>query len=476
MRRWPPHTLPYHKVILMAKLWEKNYALDKLIEFFTVGDDHLLDRRLVVADCVGSIAHGEMLAKIGILPQEEFDALKSALLEVITLGEAFAITVDQEDVHTAVENHLTATLGDAGKKIHSGRSRNDQVILDIRLYAKGFLLVFKETLLALVQDLHDFGNTNEDIPMVGRTHMQVAMPSSVGLWAAAFAESLLDDLELINAAYVINDQCPLGSAASYGVPLPLDREMVAKRLGFAKVQNNVLYVNNSRGKIESVILQAAHQVSLSLSKLAVDLILWSMPEFGYFTLPDELCSGSSIMPQKKNPSALELIRAKSSVVAGCLATVTDIIKALPSGYNRDFQVTKGPFMQGCETALLCVEVCRLTIAKLTVNTDTCIKAFTAEVFATDKAIELVAGGMPFREAYKEIGLNIDKLEAEDPVASIAKKTHTGTTGNLNLGVITEGLDRHRATLDEQKTRFSAALKALTGMDVVTYRRPFGDGS
>jgi argininosuccinate lyase len=460
----------------MAKLWEKNYALDKLIEFFTGGDDYMLDRKLVVADCVGSIAHGEMLARIGILTQEEFGALKSALLEVIALGEAFPITIDQEDVHTAVENHLTAKLGDVGKKIHTGRSRNDQVILDTRLYAKGFLLAFKEALLALVQELHDFGKTNKDVPMVGRTHMQVAMPSSVGLWAVAFAESLLDDLELVSTAYVINDQCPLGSAASYGVPLPLDREMVAKRLGFAKVQNNVLYANNSRGKIESVILQAAHQVMLSLSKLAQDLILWSMPEFGYFTLPDELCSGSSIMPQKKNPCGLELVRAKSAVVAGCLTTITGIIKALPSGYNRDFQVTKGPFMQGCETTRLCVEVCRLTIAKLTVNKENCIKAFTPEVFATDKAIELVAGGMPFRDAYKEIGLNLDKLEAQDPLASIAKKTHTGTTGNLNLEVIGAGWERHRATLKEQKTRFLAALKNLTGVDVAIYRKPFGEGS
>jgi argininosuccinate lyase len=251
--------------------------------------------------------------------------------------------------------------------------------------------------------------------------------------------------------------------------------MVAERLGFAKVQNNVLYANNSRGKIESIILQAAHQVTLSLSKLAQDLILWSMPEFGYFTLPDELCSGSSIMPQKKNPCGLELVRAKSAVVAGCLSTITDIIKALPSGYNRDFQATKGPFMQGCETAILCVEVCRVTIAKLKVSKDNCIKAFTPEVFATDRAIELVGGGMPFRDAYKEVGMDLDKLDALDPVASIAKKTHTGTTGNLNLGVVAAGLGRHRSKFNEQNIRFTDALKDLTGVDVAIYRKPLGEG-
>ncbi|MFH1708216.1 MAG: argininosuccinate lyase [Planctomycetota bacterium] len=458
----------------MAKLWQKTYTLDKLMEAFTVGDDHLLDRHLIVADCVGSIAHGAMLAKIGVLTKAEFKALKAGLVGIIKNAADFPITLEDEDVHTAVENYLTAKLGDAGKKIHTGRSRNDQIIVDTRLYSKGFLFTFQNEALSLVHELHAFAEKHKAVPMVGRTHMQVAMPSSVGLWAGAMAESLLDDLEVVQTAYKLNDQCPLGSAASYGIPLPLDREMVARSLGFAKVQNNVLYANNSRGKIESVILQAIQQTVLTLSKMAQDLILWSMPEFGYFTLPDELCSGSSIMPQKKNPCGLELVRAKAAVIEGCVNTVTGIIKGLPSGYNRDLQATKGPFITGCNTGIMCVEVCALTIRKLQVNRERCIAAFTPEVFATDKALELVADGMPFRDAYKHVGTHLDQLKNEDPVAAIRKKTHTGTTGNLKLGVIAAGLKAGRSRQKKAAAAFDKALRSLTGLkDVTVYRKPYG---
>jgi argininosuccinate lyase len=456
----------------MAKLWQKDYSLNELIEYFTVGEDHILDRNLITADCAGSIAHGTMLAKAGFLTEEEFGSICSELKALIEKADEFTISKSMEDVHTAVENHLTEKLGDAGKKIHLGRSRNDQIIVDVRLFAKGFLLAFKKSVLNLIQALLDFSEKHQDVPLVGRTHMQPAMPSSVGLWAAAYGEELLDCMELIETSFQLNDQSPLGSAASYGVPLPLDRELVAELLGFGKVQNNVLYANNSRGKFESIILQAVHQVALSLTKLAQDVILFSLPEFGYFTLPDALCSGSSIMPQKKNPCGLELVRAKAAVIGGYTDMVINIIKGLPSGYNRDFQETKGPFMKGCDTGIACVEVCTLTIQELIVNTETCVNAFTPEVFATDRAIELVSKGTPFRDAYKEVGLNLDKLESEDPAEAIKKKTHTGTTGNLNLDAIRKGIEKQSKLLDSQAEYFYSKLTELAGTEIQIYRTSF----
>ncbi|MBN1797274.1 MAG: argininosuccinate lyase [Spirochaetales bacterium] len=416
----------------MAKLWHKNYELNELVEAFTVGEDFQLDINLVGADCAASLAHAHMLETIGILSKGEYAALKKELLAVIEQADKgkFSIQRSMEDCHTAIENYLVKQLGDTGKKIHTGRSRNDQIIAALRLYARDFLLQFHASCTLLIRTLLEAAKLYQDIPMPGRTHMQIAMPSSVGLWALSFAEQLLDDLCLIDTAYKLNDMCPLGSAASYGVPLPLDRELVAKLLGFSKLQNNVLYVNNSRGKIESIIIDALEQTVLTLSKLAQDLILFSMPEFGYFTLPQELCSGSSIMPQKKNPCALELVRAKSASLNAYSLHIKAVVRALPSGYNRDFQETKAPFMRGINTALACVEVMSLSIQKLKVNEQNLLKGFIPEIYATDAALELVKKGVPFRDAYKEIGLHLDNLKDYDPKQILKAKTATGNTGNL----------------------------------------------
>ena len=337
----------------MAKLWKKTADLDAEMEKFTVGNDYILDMELVEADALGSIAHAKMLSTIGILTGEEFRRLQKALAEVIELrgrGE-FRIELAQEDVHTAIEEYLTAKLGDLGKKIHTGRSRNDQVLVDIRIYTRDKLLEVQRETLLLADTLAAFGQKHHHVPMPGRTHTQRAMPSSVGLWVGAFAESLADDLMLLQTAAELNNQCPLGSAASYGVPLPLDRQLVADLLGFAKVQNNVLYANNSRGKIEAIVLFALTEITHDLAKLAGDLILFSIPEFGYFTLPEKYFAGSSIMPQKRNPCQLELTRAKSAAVEAALFRVLNITRALPSGYNRDFQETKEPLMQGLNVTL-----------------------------------------------------------------------------------------------------------------------------
>lgn len=455
----------------MAKLWHKKTELNKEIERFTVGDDYVLDKQIVSADCTASIAHAKMLLKIGILKEKEYKNLKDELVNILKDNEEgrFNITVQDEDSHTAIENRLTRVLGDEGKKIHTGRSRNDQVIVALRLFSRDFLSFFEKSCLSLSETLINFAQENKNIPMPGRTHMQLAMPSSVGLWAGSFAEEIIDDTLLNTQAYEFNNMSPLGSAASYGVPLPLDREMVSDLLGFNRIQNNVLYVNNSRGKIESVILNAVEQVMLTLSKMAQDMILFSMPEFGYFTLPEEICTGSSIMPQKRNPGMLELIRAKTATVSSLNLQVKSIIRALPSGYNRDFQETKRAFMESIRIAVMSVRIMELTIKKLKVNKKALINGFKPEIFATDRAIELVKKGIPFREAYREVGLNLNKLKNMDPYSAIAEKTYSGTTGNLKLDMASERLLKMREEIESEAARIKSKLKSLTGLELEFFK-------
>ena len=455
----------------MGKLWQKNYTLNELIEQFTVGDDYILDRKLVNADCVASMAHAEMLNSIGILSGRDYLSLKRELNTIIEKNKTgdFSISRSDEDCHTAIENHLTETLGDIGKKIHTGRSRNDQVIAALRLYSRDFLLKFQKTCLILAQTLVDFAKNHEHVPMPGRTHMRIAMPSSVGLWAAAFLEALLDDMCLLNTAYRINNSCPLGSAASYGVPLKLDRQRVARNLAFPKVQNNVLYVNNSRGKTEAIILDALDQVMLSLSKLAQDVILFTMSEFKYFTLPQEMCTGSSLMPQKRNPAMLELIRAKSATVSARASQIKGIIRSLPSGYNRDYQETKAAFMDGIQTSLSSVKVMTMVVEKLEVNEKNLLKGFIPEIYATDRALDLVAQGMPFRDAYREVASNLDKLKEMDPYQAIQKKNYPGAPGNLNLQESRLEIERINNAVENEEDRVNKTILALAGSPVYLFQ-------
>ncbi|OPX23111.1 MAG: argininosuccinate lyase [Candidatus Latescibacteria bacterium 4484_107] len=440
----------------MAKLWDRGTDLNTEIERFTVGEDTLLDRALIEADVLGSIAHAEMLSGIGVLTKEEFRSLREALLEILQESQSgdFEIKREDEDVHTAVENALTRKLGDLGKKIHAARSRNDQVLVDTRIYTRARLLSVETELLKLAETLTDFADRHKEVPMPGRTHTQRAMPSSVGLWAGAFSESLLDDLELLKTVYHLNNQCPLGSAASYGVPLPIDRQRTSDLLGFDRVQNNVLYANNSRGKIEAMVLFALSQVTEDLSKLSNDLILFSVPEFGYFTLPEEHSSGSSIMPQKRNPDPLELVRAKSAGVVSRLLRMIMIVRNLPSGYNRDFQDTKKPLMEALGTTESCLKVVRLIFTRLRVNQDVLVKSFTPELFAADEALRLVAEGTPFRDAYRDVAKRLDELKTGDPAASIRKRTHLGATGNL-------GLDHVRTRIESEIRRIEGEGDRLT---------------
>ena len=439
----------------MAKLWKKKYELDKTVEDFTVGDDYLWDSRLIKADIIGNIAHSTMLQKIGIISDEELQNIKTSLMDILDLHEQgkFKINKEDEDVHTAVENFLTKRLGDVGKKIHTARSRNDQILLDVRLYSKERLFEIIENLLNLCKVLLKFSKENEFIPMPGRTHTQRAMPSSVGLWASAFIESLLDDLYLLKSAFNLNNQSPLGSAASYGVNLDIDREYIASLLGFEKVQNNVLYANNSRGKIESIIIFTMSQIMMDLSKFANDLILFSIPEFNYFSLPDEFCGGSSLMPQKKNPALLELTRAKAQVVNSHCFRVTEIITSLYSGYNRDFQLTKGPLIESFDITQQTLYLLGYFIPKIKVNENILINSFTPEIYATDRVLELVKEGMPFRDAYKEVGINLDSLNNKNPVENIKSKIHVGATGNLNLSKIESMIKEEEIELLANQEKF-----------------------
>ena len=404
------------------------------MEHFTVRNDYIYDQELVLSDLIGSAAHARGLNRISILSEEEKDVLLSGLGEIADRRKRneFGIKLSDEDCHTAIEGYLTERFGDVGKKIHTGRSRNDQVQTALRLYMREASLKLASSALSFASSLISLARENQDVPMPGRTHMQIAMPSSVALWALSFAEETEEEAAMLLDLYRVLDQSPLGSAASYGVTLPLDREYTASLMGFARVQNNVLYANNSRGKFEAMLLDHAEYLALTVSKLAQDLMLFTLPEFGYFSLPRELCTGSSIMPQKKNPDGLELARSRTSLVSSCSLRVKSIIKALPSGYNRDFQDTKEPLIEGFRSTEELLLIMSEMISKLEVHPDRLIAACTPELYATDRVMERVLSGGNFRDSYKDVGLNLDKVKGEDPVASLGKRTSIGTTGNLGI--------------------------------------------
>lgn len=457
----------------MSKLWQKDYSLDSLMEEFTVGNDYILDQELVIADCLASIAHARGLHEIGILDDEELATLTQGLAEIIALRQqnAFPITLENEDCHTAIESYLTEHYGEVGKKIHTGRSRNDQVQTALRLWMREFALKLCNSTGELCEQLLSFAAEHAEVPMPGRTHMQIAMPSSVGLWAAAYAEELYDEAQLLMHLSWTLDQSPLGSAASYGVPLPLDRQFTAEQMGFTRVQNNVLYANNSRGKFEAMLLDGCEYIALTLSKLAQDLMLFTLPEFGYFSLPRELCTGSSIMPQKKNPDGLELARSRSALVSSASIRVKSIIRSLPSGYNRDFQDTKEPLLQGTKATWQLVQIFSRMMKGLSVHENALIAACTPELYATDIVLQQVAEGKNFRDTYKEVGLHLDQVAKLDPVATLSSRTSLGTTGNLGLDEDVLFVSLMKSGCEDVLTSFEQAYQELCflqGVEAVLY--------
>ncbi len=468
------------------KLWDKNEPLDALIEQFTVGDDYLLDRALVAADCVASMAHAVMLARIEFLTPEQLEELRTALLAALELAQRGGFTIDRtdEDGHTALERYLTGRT-EAGARIHTGRSRNDQVMAALRLYGREALTELQRAVLALADALLDLGARHERTAMPGRTHTQVAMPSTLGLWAAAFAEELLDDAALLATCYRLTNRSPLGSAAGYGTPLPLDRELVARLLGCDGPVHNVLTAANSRGKLEAVTLDALDQVAMTVSRMAQDLILFSLPELGYVTLPVELCTGSSIMPHKRNPDGLELVRARAAAVSGLAASVKGIVRNLPSGYHRDLQETKRPYLTGLDAVLGQVAVMTLTVERMQVSEAALARALTPEVFATDVAFTLVRQGMPFREAYRQAAqaaVGRDAAVGGEAAAgggdgaaerqALAGRTAAGTAGNLGLAACRRLVAAEQQRVQAAADRAAAALTALMGRPVAVYRNPW----
>ncbi len=443
-------------------------AIDPEVLAFTAGRDVVLDRALIEADCLGTAAHVTMLSRIPVRPpiltKEDAARVIAELKRIVERARAgtFVITMEDQDVHLAVERTLTEALGDLGKRVHTARSRNDQVALDLRIYAREQLLGALLECGALAETLLVFARRHADVPMVGRTHMQPGMPSSVGLWASAWSEELADAMELLIALYRLNNRSPLGSAAGYGVPLPIDRALVARLLGFDGAAHNVLYANQGRGRLESLILDGLSHIMLILSRLSQDLMIFTMPEFGYFALPADYCTGSSIMPQKRNPDVLELVRAKAARVRAAASAVFDLMRGLPSGYNRDLQETKEPLMEGLAVTRSCLRVMNGLIAGTRVNRDALQKGFTAYVFATDRALELVASGMPFRDAYHHVKGHLHELTALNPREAAMKKTHSGAPGGLQFDLMRARIRAPQRFARSESRRLAACAARLLG--------------
>ena len=450
-------------------------TVDADVLAYTVGDDPVLDLALAKWDCMGTAAHVTMLSEMKglkrpIVTKAEAAKVRKELGRIAKLADAgaFKIRVDDQDVHMAIERMLTEKLGDLGKKIHTGRSRNDQVAVDVRLHMKDEILRTEAEAVSLAAELRCFGRKAGAVPLVGRTHLQPAMPSSVEMWATGHAEMVLDQLENLEAAYRLADLNPLGSAAGYGVPLPLDRQRTAKLLAFSRTIHNCFGASMSRGECEAALLSALAQLMAVLSRLAEDMILFSMPEFAYFKLPRAYCTGSSIMPQKFNPDVLELVRSKAAQVLGLQTASLSLLHAMPGGYNRDLQDCKWLYMKGLDITRTTLRILAKVVKGMKVDAARCRAAFTPGVFATDVALRKVAAGTPWRDAYHEVRDQFAALyegkPAEvaqmDPDAAVAAKTHEGTTGGIDHEVYRR---REAAALKSANARLAAlesAKKAL----------------
>ncbi len=412
------------------KLWEKNVQVTDEIDRFTVGHDRELDRYLAKYDVLGSMAHVTMLHHIGLIADEELPLLLAELKQIYQRAATgdFVIEDDIEDVHSQVELMLTRRLGDMGKKIHSGRSRNDQVLLDLKLFARDKLREVAEALRSLFEELQKQSERYQQVLMPGYTHLQVAMPSSFGLWFGAYAESLADDLLLLEAAYRLTNRNPLGSAAGYGSSFPLDRQLTTDLLGFDSMNYNVVYAQMGRGKMERTVAFALAGIAGTVAKLAYDACLFNSQNFGFVKLPDECTTGSSIMPHKKNPDVFELIRARMNRLQALPQEVVLIMNNLPCGYFRDLQELKEVFIPAFDQLIDCLHMTTYIIEKMKVNEHLLDDTRYDLMFSVEEVNRLAAEGMPFRDAYKKVGLDIEAGKFR-PVKEI-HHTHAGSIGNL----------------------------------------------
>lgn len=422
------------------KLWDKGFSTDKKIDHFTVGNDRELDLQLAKYDVIASKAHAKMLGKIGLLTLKESESLVKELDNIGKSIEKGTFTIEDsfEDMHSKIEYVLIEKLGDTGKKIHMARSRNDQVLVAMHLYLKNELVEIKSETKVLFDLLLNLADKYKAVLLPGYTHLQIAMPSSFGLWFSAYAESLIDDLYFIDAAFKIADQNPLGSAAGYGSSFPIDRALTTQEMGFSTQKFNVVAAQMGRGKVEKAAAFGMSSIASTLSKMAMDICLYMSQNFNFISFPDELTTGSSIMPHKKNPDVFELIRGKCNKLQAVPNQLTLILTNLPSGYHRDLQLVKEVIIPAIQDLKACIEILTFSLKEVRVNEAILEDPKYDYLFSVDTLNELVLNGIPFRDAYKQMGMEI--YEGRFTPKRDIKHTHEGSLGNLCLNEIRKKMD------------------------------------
>jgi argininosuccinate lyase len=434
----------------MSKLWQKTTNVDKLVENFTVGRDRELDRQMAAFDVLGSLAHTKMLESIGLMDAADLMLVQQELKNLYTEIESdnFEIEPDVEDVHSQVEMLLTRRIGEAGKKIHSGRSRNDQVLVDLKLFFRHQLQQVVNETDTLFRQLIQLSEQHKDVLLPGYTHLQVAMPSSFGLWFGAYAEGLVDDLEMVLAAWKITNKNPLGSAAGYGSSFPLNRTMTTQLLGFESLNHNVVYAQMGRGKTERVIAQALSSIAATLAKMAMDQCLYLSQNFAFVSYPENLTTGSSIMPHKKNPDVWEIMRGKCNRLQALPNDVALMTTNLPSGYHRELQLLKELLFPAFADMIDCLQMATFMLQNISVNKNILDDPKYTYLFSVEEVNKSVLNGTPFRDAYKQIGLDIEQGNF-NPDKTV-NHTHEGSIGNLQNQQITEAMDKVISSFDFKK--------------------------
>ncbi len=416
----------------MGTLWSKGTSATQIVEDFTVGNDRVLDLRLAKHDVMGSKAHIKMLESIGLLEKEELETLTAgldAILGEIERGE-FVLGDDVEDIHSQVEFLLTQRFGEIGKKIHSGRSRNDQVLVDLKLFLREELEIIRDEVVALFDTLQVLSEKHKNVLLPGYTHAQIAMPSSFGLWFGAYAEALVDDMHMLKGAYNVVNQNPLGSAAGYGSSFPLDRDMTTELLGFSTMNYNVVAAQLSRGKSEKAVASALSQLALTLNKFAADCCMYMCPNFGFIKFPDELTTGSSIMPHKKNPDVWEILRGICNRIQSLPNEISLMTTNMAHGYHRDYQLLKDVLFPGLEQMHKCLFMAKYMLENISVNGDILSDPKYKYLFTVEAVNNRVLEGMPFRDAYKSVGIEVNEGKFEFDVNTGLNHTHKGSLGNL----------------------------------------------
>jgi argininosuccinate lyase len=442
----------------MSKIWQKSVTVNDLVENFTVGRDTEFDHQMAAFDVLGSLAHTQMLESIGLMSADDLQLVQRELKNIYGEIEQGYFTIEPgvEDVHSQVELLLTQRIGEAGKKIHSGRSRNDQVLVDLKLFFRNELQLVVEETDTLFRLLIELSEKHKDVLLPGYTHLQIAMPSSFGLWFGAYAESLADDLELVLAAYKITNKNPLGSAAGYGSSFPLNRTLTTQLLGFDSLNYNVVYAQMGRGKTERIIAQALSSIAATLAKMAMDQALYLSQNFAFVSYPDTLTTGSSIMPHKKNPDVWEIMRGKCNRLQALPNDVAMVTTNLPSGYHRELQLLKELLFPAFTDLKNCLHMATFMLQNITVKTDILNDPKYAYLFSVEEVNRLVLNGTPFRDAYKQVGLAIEQGDF-NPDKQV-NHTHEGSIGNLGNEHITAAMDKLLTNFN-----FDKVAKAIEGL-------------